>query len=52
MDILKALLHALWQQDYEMLSDPTLVWAIDRVGGAAGLADDGTALWAAITFDA
>ena len=28
MDILKALLHALWQQDYEMLSDPTLVWAI------------------------
>ena len=28
MDILQALLHALWQQDYEMLSDPTLVWAI------------------------
>jgi len=27
MDILQALLHALWQQDYETLSDPTLVWA-------------------------
>jgi len=28
MDILQALLQALWQQDYETLSDPTLVWAI------------------------
>ncbi|NIF21378.1 MULTISPECIES: DedA family protein [Pantoea] len=28
MDILQALLHALWQQDYETLSDPALVWAI------------------------
>nr|MBA2816412.1 Inner membrane protein YqjA [Candidatus Pantoea persica] len=28
MDILHALLQALWQQDYERLSDPTLVWAI------------------------
>ncbi len=28
MDILKALLHALWQQDFETLADPTLVWAI------------------------
>lgn len=28
MEILQALLHALWQQDYETLSDPTLVWAI------------------------
>ena len=28
MDILQSLLHALWQQDYETLSDPTLVWAI------------------------
>ncbi|KOC87315.1 DedA family protein [Winslowiella iniecta] len=28
MDIMKELLHALWQQDYETLADPTLVWAI------------------------
>ncbi|MCX8958195.1 DedA family protein [Erwinia psidii] len=28
MDIFKELVHALWQQDYEMLADPTLVWAI------------------------
>ncbi|AXF77354.1 DedA family protein [Erwinia tracheiphila] len=28
MDIFKELIHALWQQDYEMLADPTLVWAI------------------------
>ncbi|MFC0140732.1 DedA family protein [Erwinia mallotivora] len=28
MDIFKQLVHALWQQDYEMLADPTLVWAI------------------------
>ncbi|MDU3075725.1 MAG: DedA family protein [Mixta calida] len=28
MDILKALLQALWQQDFETLADPTLVWAI------------------------
>lgn len=28
MDIFKALLHALWQQDFETLADPTLVWAI------------------------
>jgi len=28
MDIMKALLHALWQQDFETLADPTLVWAI------------------------
>jgi membrane protein DedA with SNARE-associated domain len=28
MDILKALVHALWQQDFETLSDPTLVWTI------------------------
>jgi len=25
MDILKALLQALWQQDFETLADPTLV---------------------------
>lgn len=28
MDILKALIHALWQQDFETLSDPTLVWTL------------------------
>lgn len=28
MDILKELMHALWQQDFETLADPTLVWAI------------------------
>lgn len=28
MDVFKELIHALWQQDYEMLADPTLVWAI------------------------
>lgn len=28
MDIIKELLHALWQQDYETLADPSLVWAI------------------------
>lgn len=28
MDIFKALIHALWQQDFATLSDPTLVWAI------------------------
>ena len=28
MDILKALVNALWQQDFETLSDPTLVWTI------------------------
>lgn len=28
MDIFKSLVNALWQQDYETLSDPTLVWAI------------------------
>ncbi|PKH22553.1 DedA family protein [Enterobacterales bacterium CwR94] len=28
MDILKELVHALWHQDFEMLADPSLVWAI------------------------
>jgi membrane protein DedA with SNARE-associated domain len=28
MDILKALMNALWQQDFETLSDPTLIWTI------------------------
>ncbi|WP_428945068.1 DedA family protein [Pantoea sp. FN060301] len=28
MDIFKELIHALWQQDYESLADPSLVWAI------------------------
>lgn len=28
MDIFKSLVHALWQQDYATLADPTLVWAI------------------------
>ncbi|CAK8742444.1 Inner membrane protein YqjA [Sodalis praecaptivus] len=28
MDIFKELLHALWQQDFETLSDPSLVWTI------------------------
>ncbi|KGD70679.1 membrane protein [Tatumella morbirosei] len=28
MDTLQALLHALWQQDFETLADPSLVWAI------------------------
>lgn len=28
MDIFKALLQALWQQDFETLSDPSLVWII------------------------
>ncbi len=28
MDILKSLVHALWQQDFETLADPTLVWTI------------------------
>ncbi|MGV3345966.1 DedA family protein [Enterobacteriaceae bacterium LUAb1] len=28
MDILKALVHALWYQDFETLADPSLVWAI------------------------
>ncbi|KAB8311861.1 DedA family protein [Erwinia endophytica] len=28
MDIFKNLFHALWQQNYEMLADPSLVWAI------------------------
>ncbi len=28
MDILNDLVHALWQQDFETLSDPTLVWTI------------------------
>ncbi|CUX96592.1 DedA family protein [Candidatus Doolittlea endobia] len=28
MDIFKALLHALWQQDFKTLSDPSLIWAI------------------------
>lgn len=28
MDILKELLHALWQQDFKTLSDPSLVWII------------------------
>ncbi|WMQ74578.1 MAG: Inner membrane protein YqjA [Sodalis sp.] len=28
MDIFKELLHALWQQDFETLSDPSLVWII------------------------
>lgn len=28
MDVLHTLLQALWQQDYETLANPTLVWAI------------------------
>lgn len=28
MDIIKDLVHALWNQDYDMLADPALVWAI------------------------
>ncbi|MBW7982729.1 DedA family protein [Enterobacillus tribolii] len=28
MDIIKDLVHALWNQDYDMLADPSLVWAI------------------------
>ena len=28
MDILKELVHALWHQDYELLANPSLVWAI------------------------
>ncbi|XBS69354.1 DedA family protein [Acerihabitans sp. KWT182] len=28
MDILKALVNALWQQDFEMLADPSLVWTL------------------------
>ncbi len=28
MDIIKDLLHALWQQDFETLADPKLVWTI------------------------
>ncbi|MFG1173285.1 DedA family protein [Erwiniaceae bacterium CAU 1747] len=28
MDIFKDLIHALWQQDYITLADPTLVWAL------------------------
>ena len=28
MDIFKDLIHALWQQDYVTLADPTLVWAL------------------------
>lgn len=28
MDIIFKLLHALWQQDYETLANPSLVWAI------------------------
>ncbi|WP_213990843.1 DedA family protein [Sodalis sp. dw_96] len=28
MDILKDLVHALWQQDFVTLSDPTLVWTL------------------------
>lgn len=28
MDMIKELLHALWQQDFETLSDPSLVWTI------------------------
>ncbi|KAA9002824.1 DedA family protein [Affinibrenneria salicis] len=28
MDIIKELLHALWNQDFETLADPTLVWTI------------------------
>lgn len=28
MDIIKALLQALWQQDFATLADPSLVWAI------------------------
>ncbi|WP_067703999.1 MULTISPECIES: DedA family protein [unclassified Erwinia] len=31
MDIFKALIQALWQQDYDSLADPTLVWAIYAV---------------------
>ncbi|MFU9137082.1 DedA family protein [Erwinia tasmaniensis] len=31
MDIFKALIQALWQQDYNSLADPTLVWAIYAV---------------------
>ncbi len=28
MDILPALLHALWHQDYETLANPSLIWAL------------------------
>ncbi|RLM20567.1 hypothetical protein BIY29_14985 [Brenneria alni] len=28
MDIIKELLHALWQQDFDLLADPKLVWTI------------------------
>ena len=28
MDIIKELLHALWHQNFDLLADPTLVWAI------------------------
>lgn len=28
MDIIKELLHALWQQDFETLANPSLVWTL------------------------
>lgn len=28
MEIIKQLLHALWQQDFEMLANPSLVWTL------------------------
>ncbi|MDU7766408.1 MAG: DedA family protein, partial [Serratia marcescens] len=28
MDIIKELIHALWQQDFETLANPSLVWTL------------------------
>lgn len=28
MDMINELIHALWQQDYETLANPSLVWTI------------------------
>ncbi len=28
MDVLREILHALWQQDFSKLADPNVIWVI------------------------
>lgn len=28
MEVIKEILHALWEQDFSVLSDPKMIWAI------------------------
>lgn len=41
MAIFKELLHALWQQDFDVLSDPSIVWAIYAILFAILLLENG-----------